>query len=105
MVKGFRVGITWRLVQGEKDTCVLITGPVGSRTAVTTLCFWDETKEEVRQKVSARIDEIAEEHGVERVLVPVLPAEDVPEPYYGVYFWTPEIEKGQFLGRIPLTGK
>jgi hypothetical protein len=105
MVKEFRAGMTRRFPPGENDTCVLITGPVGHRTAVATLCIWDETREEVCRKVSARIGEIAAEHGVERVLVLVLPAEDVPEPYFGAYFWTPEIDKGQFLGGIPLKGK
>lgn len=104
MVKDFRAGMSRRFVPGENDTCVLITGPVGSRTAVATLCFWDESREEVRLKVSARIGEIAEEHGVKRVLLLVLPAEDVTEPYFGAYFWTPEIEKVQFSVGIPLKG-
>ena len=91
-VNRFRSSMTRRFDPGEDDTCVLITGYGSRKTAVAVLCIWDEPPEDVRPKVSARMGEICGKFGVDRILVLVLPAEQVAEPYFGAYFWFPGIE-------------
>ena len=86
-VSELRKGMTGRPKFEDNDTCIMLTGPSTSRTAIATLCVWDEPFDLIRPKIQARIGEICERSKVNRVLILALPAAEFDEPYIGAYYW------------------